>query len=79
MAAEAVPTTGFTRRQTQVVALIAAGYSADEIAASLGISARTVRAHCDALRAKLRVPRRSQIPAAFLWRTGIDPFTLLTW
>jgi len=72
-----VPPTGFTRRQTQVVGLIAAGYSADEIAKSLGISARTVRAHSDALRAKLRVARRSQIPAAFLWRTGVDPFTLV--
>ena len=77
MATAIVPPDGFTRRQLEVVALLAAGCSADEMAARLGISSRTVRAHCDVLRAKLRVTRRRQIPAAFVSRTGVDPFGAL--
>jgi len=77
MATAIVPPDGFTRRQLEVVALLAAGCSADEMAARLGISSRTVRAHCDVLRAKLRVARRRQIPAAFVSRTGVDPFGAL--
>jgi DNA-binding CsgD family transcriptional regulator len=64
----------FTPRQLQIVALIAAGRSNEEIAADLGISARTVRAHCDILRAKLAVRRRG-IPSAYREVTGLDPFT----
>ena len=73
MTETAAPPVGFTPRQLQVVVLLAAGCSAGEIADRLGISARTVRMHCDTLRVKLRVTRRRQIPAAFAWRTGIDP------
>jgi len=62
-----------TERQMQVVALIALGCSNDEVAVRLGISARTVKAHCDVLRQKLGVPRRRQIPAAFKLLTGQDP------
>ena len=40
-----------TDRQREVVALIAAGCSNDEVGRSLGISARTARAHSDALSA----------------------------
>jgi DNA-binding CsgD family transcriptional regulator len=64
-----------TDRQRQVVALIAAGCSNDEVAAQLGISPRTAKAHADALRQKLGVPRRRQIPAAYRARTGDDPLT----
>jgi DNA-binding CsgD family transcriptional regulator len=64
-----------TDRQRQVVALIAAGYSNDEVGRHLGISPRTAKAHCDTLRQKLGVERRRQIPAAYLRLTGSDPFT----
>jgi DNA-binding CsgD family transcriptional regulator len=63
----------FTRRQLQVVELIAQGRSNKEIAALLGISARTARAHCDILRAKLDAGRR-EIPHAYRSLTGLDPF-----
>jgi DNA-binding CsgD family transcriptional regulator len=66
----------FTERQRTVVAMIAAGYSNDEIAGELVISPRTVRAHCDALRFKLRVQHRRLIPAAFRRLTGEEPLGL---
>jgi DNA-binding CsgD family transcriptional regulator len=64
-----------TARQREVVALIAAGCSNDEIGARLGISPRTAKAHCDVLRQKLGVRRRRQIPVAFRLLTGEDPMT----
>jgi DNA-binding CsgD family transcriptional regulator len=39
-----------TSRQREVVALIAAGCSNDEVGEQLGISPRTAKAHCDVLR-----------------------------
>jgi DNA-binding CsgD family transcriptional regulator len=63
----------FTARQKQVVELIAAGCSNEEIGYRLGLSARTAKAHCDALRRKLGVPRRRYIPAAYRLMTGDDP------
>jgi DNA-binding NarL/FixJ family response regulator len=63
----------FTTRQRQVVHLIAEGCSNGEIAERLGVSPRTAKAHADALRAKLRVTRRRQIPAAFRAVTGENP------
>jgi DNA-binding CsgD family transcriptional regulator len=62
-----------TPRQREVVALIAAGLSNDEVGARLGISSRTAKAHSDVLRQKLGVSRRRQIPIAFLRLTGEDP------
>lgn len=62
-----------TRRQRQVVELIAAGCSNEEVGERLGISPRTAKAHCDVLRQKLGVTRRRQIPAAFRMLTGEDP------
>jgi ATP/maltotriose-dependent transcriptional regulator MalT len=62
-----------TERQRQVVELIAAGYSNEEIGTRLGISARTAKAHADVLRHKLGVPRRRQIPHAYRTLTGDDP------
>jgi len=50
-----------TERQLEVVELIAAGLSNDEVGERLGITARTVKAHSDVLRQKLGVPRRRQI------------------
>ena len=64
---------GLTNRQLQVVHLIAAGCSNDEVGARLGISPRTAKAHCDVLRQKLGVTRRRQIPAAYRALTGVDP------
>ena len=65
-----------TPRQREVVALIAAGCSNDEVGAQLGISARTAKAHSDALRQKLGVSRRRQIPVAYRTLTGDDPLLL---
>jgi len=62
-----------TERQRQIVILIAAGCSNDEVGARLGISPRTAKAHCDVLRQKLGVNRRRQIPAAYRALTGEDP------
>jgi DNA-binding CsgD family transcriptional regulator len=62
-----------TDRQREVVELIAAGYSNVEVALRLGISPRTAKAHSDALRRKLGVRRRRQIPSAYLQLTGDDP------
>jgi LuxR family transcriptional regulator, maltose regulon positive regulatory protein len=62
-----------TERQREVVELIALGCSNEEIAARLGISPRTAKAHADALRHKLGVSRRRQIPAAYRALTGRDP------
>ena len=63
--------TTITERQREVVALIAAGCSNDEVGLRLGISPRTAKAHSDALRQKLGVPRRRQIPIAYRLLTGI--------
>jgi DNA-binding CsgD family transcriptional regulator len=62
-----------TARQREVIVLIAAGCSNDEVGQRLGISPRTVKAHCDVLRQKLGVPRRRQIPVAYRSLTGDDP------
>jgi DNA-binding CsgD family transcriptional regulator len=62
-----------TKRQRQVVELIAAGCSNEEVARRLGISPRTAKAHCDVLRQKLGCSRRRQIPIAFRALTGEDP------
>jgi DNA-binding CsgD family transcriptional regulator len=64
-----------TDRQRQVVELIAAGLSNQEVGARLGISPRTAKAHCDALRQKLGVRRRRQIPMAYRAVTGRDPLS----
>ncbi len=62
-----------TDRQREVVMLIAAGCSNDEVGQRLGISPRTAKAHCDVLRQKLGVARRRQIPVAYRSLTGDDP------
>ena len=62
-----------TDRQRDVIVLIAAGCSNDEVSERLGISPRTVKAHCDVLRQKLGVRRRRQLPLAYRSLTGDDP------
>ena len=64
-----------TERQRQVVELIAAGCSNIEVGERLGISPRTAKAHADALRQKLGVSRRRQIPVAYRAQTGRDPLS----
>ena len=64
-----------TERQRQVVELIAAGCSNEEVGRRLGISARTAKAHSDVLRQKLGVTRRRQIPVAYRALTGEDPLS----
>jgi DNA-binding NarL/FixJ family response regulator len=53
-----------TERQRQVAHALERGLGSEEIAAELGISARTVKAHCDTLRRKLGVAERRQIVPA---------------
>ena len=62
-----------TDRQLQVIELIAAGCSNEELAERLGVSPRTAKAHCDTLRQKLGVTRRRHIPVAYRMATGHDP------
>ena len=64
-----------TERQRQVIELIAAGCSNEEVGERLGISARTAKAHSDARRQKLGVPRRRQIPVAYRALIGEDPLS----
>ena len=71
----ALPSPSVTDRQRQVVELIAAGCSNEEIGERLGISPRTAKAHCDVLRQKLGVARRRQIPVAYRLITGDDPLS----
>ena len=66
---------GLTERQRQVVELIAAGFSNEEVGQRLGISPRTAKAHCDVLRQKLGCSRRRQIPIAYRALTGEDPLS----
>jgi ATP/maltotriose-dependent transcriptional regulator MalT len=66
---------GITERQRQVIELIAAGCSNEEVGERLGISPRTAKAHCDVLRQKLGVARRRQIPVAYRLLTGEDPLS----
>jgi ATP/maltotriose-dependent transcriptional regulator MalT len=67
--------TSITERQRQVIELIAAGCSNEEVGQRLGISPRTAKAHCDVLRQKLGVARRRQIPVAYRLLTGEDPLS----
>ena len=64
-----------TQRQREVVELIAAGCSNEEVGDRLGISPRTAKAHSDVLRQNLGVARRRQIPVAYRSLTGADPLS----
>jgi ATP/maltotriose-dependent transcriptional regulator MalT len=64
-----------TDRQRQVIELIAAGCSNEEVASNLGISPRTAKAHSDVLRQKLGCARRRQLPSAYRTLTGRDPLS----
>jgi len=59
-----------TPRETEILSALAAGSTANEIAASLGISALTVQSHMKSILAKLGV--HSKIEAVTLaWRHGL--------
>ena len=60
-----------TDRQRDVIVLIAAGCSNDEVSERLGISPRTVKAHCDVLRQKLGVRRRRLVLGVGAVRSAI--------
>ena len=62
-----------TKRQKQVIRLIADGCSNEEVGERLGICPSTAKAHCDVLRQKLGVSRRRQIPSVYRAVTGDDP------
>lgn len=51
----------FTDRERDVLALIAEGRSAKEIALSLGIAPRTVEKHADHVRLKMRAKNRTHM------------------
>jgi DNA-binding CsgD family transcriptional regulator len=63
-----------SQRQKEVLPLLAEGLTDSEIGRRLEISARTARAHVEALKRKLGVERRREIPGAFHKLTGCDPF-----
>jgi DNA-binding CsgD family transcriptional regulator len=68
-------TVRLSARQHEVARCIAEGMTDPEIARRLGISPRTVRMHSDALRARLGVTHRRQVPYAY-WRVvGVNLFT----
>lgn len=55
-----------TRRQLEILALLAKGYLYKEIAEELGIAISTVRAHLHAVYEKLRVQSRTEAVVKFL-------------
>lgn len=63
---------GLTRRETEVLALVAAGYHTPEIASRLFLSPRTVENHLSAILAKLDAASRADAVAAAR-RLGIVP------
>ena len=73
---EGVPT--LTRRELQILERVALGYSAKEIAQQCGIAHRTVEAHLDTVRLKLRARNRTHMVAiaidlSLLSRSNFQP------
>ncbi|MGI9100159.1 MAG: response regulator transcription factor [Solirubrobacteraceae bacterium] len=64
------PDGGLTARQIQVVALLADGLRADDIAARLGISTSTVYRHIDRAKTRMGVASRSELVAVAM-RDGL--------
>ncbi|WP_445167771.1 ATP-binding protein [Mycolicibacterium sp. Dal123E01] len=64
---------GLTRREREVLTLIAAGHSDAEIATKLSISPKTAGHHVAAILTKLGVENRTQAAAHMLQRNMIEP------
>jgi DNA-binding NarL/FixJ family response regulator len=62
---EPSPADQLTRRELQIASLITSGLSNKEIATELQIELSTVKNHVHNLFEKLRIARRTQIPAWF--------------
>lgn len=62
-----------TERQLECVQMFARGLNNDQIAEHLGVQARTVKAHFDAIRHKYRISRKKDIPLV-LHQMGYDVY-----
>lgn len=63
---------GLTRRELQIVATVVAGYTNDDIAQELSISAKTVKHHLTSIFAKVGVANRLEL-ALFAVENRLDP------
>jgi len=68
--------TGLTGRQLEVLRLVAAGDSYEEVAKRLGISHWTVREHMDVVLRRLEVPNRTAAVVVAIRDGDIDPASL---
>lgn len=66
-----MPPLRLTRRQSQVVELVARGLANKQIAAELGISERVVKGHVSDLLRKVDVPNRAGLIAAVMAARGL--------
>jgi DNA-binding NarL/FixJ family response regulator len=66
-----VDTGGLTRRQAEVLRLVAAGHTYKEVAARLAMSERTVRYHMSEMIDRLHLQHRSQL-LAYAGRIGLE-------
>ena len=57
----ASPASGLTKRERELVSLVAAGFTDGQIAEKLFISIRTVRSHLDRIRDKTGARRRAEL------------------
>lgn len=62
----------FTRRQSEILTLVADGASNTEIAEALGISRRTVEKHLEMIHAKVGTATRARLVAFARTVTGAD-------
>ena len=62
-AADGAPQAGLTKRQTEVLRLVAAGHTYKEVATQLGLSERTIRYHMAEIMDRLHLEHRSQVLA----------------
>jgi serine-type D-Ala-D-Ala carboxypeptidase/endopeptidase (penicillin-binding protein 4) len=76
--APAAPAARLTARQRQVLELIVEGLDNSQIAARLGVSERTARAHVSAVLERLGVANRTQAAVAAIQRGWLAVLTFLT-